>query len=53
MLEHPINRILSVIEEEDALVVQTTEAHLAQAIGKALQRAFNGELELAFEEDVV
>ena len=53
MLEHPINRILSVIEEEDALVVQTTEAHLAQAIGKALQRAFNGELEFSFEEDVV
>ena len=51
--DHPINRIIGFVEEDDTIVVRTTETHLAQAIGKALRSAYQGELELGFEEDVV
>lgn len=51
--DHPINRIMSIAENEDDLVFKTTEVHLAQAIGKALHGAFKGDLKLAYEEDIV
>jgi NMD protein affecting ribosome stability and mRNA decay len=50
---HPINRIMSSSEDEEQLLFQTTEVHLAQAIGKAIRAAFKGELKLAYEEDIV
>ena len=50
---HPINRIMSVSEGTDTLSILTTEVHLAQAIGKSLRKAFKGDLEIAYEEDIV
>ena len=50
---HPIKRIMSLTETEDELVISTTEVHLAQAIGKALNGAFTGTLRFDFEEDIV
>ena len=50
---HPIKRIMDIVDVEDALVVRTTEVHLAQGIGKALHNAFKGHLELSYEEDIV
>ncbi len=51
--DHPINRIMDVSDDDEELVLQTTEPHLAQAIGKALRGALQGDLELGFDEDVV
>ena len=51
--EHPMNRIMDVSEADDRIVFRTTETHLAQAIGKSLRRAYGGELEIDFQEDVV
>ena len=50
---HPINRIIDIADDEEGLVVRTTETHLAQAIGKALRGAFKGTLKLDYEEDIV
>jgi hypothetical protein len=51
--EHPIKRIMKISEDRDEICIETTELHLAQAIGKAVHRAFKGDLDLAFEEDIV
>jgi NMD protein affecting ribosome stability and mRNA decay len=51
--DHPINRIIRIDDDEEGLVVRTTEPHLTQAIGKALRGAFKGTLKLSYEEDIV
>jgi len=51
--DHPINRLIDMKEEGGELLMRTTEPHLAQAIGHALEGAFKGKLVLDFEEDVV
>lgn len=50
---HPINRIMRISEEDEKIVIRTTEIHLAQAIGKAIHRAFEGDLEISYDEDIV
>ena len=50
---HPINRIIKISESDEEIVVTTTEIHLAQALGKAIKRAFQGRLEIAYDEDIV
>lgn len=50
--EHPLNRIMDVIEEApDRLVVRTTDIHLPRRIGEAVARSFHGTLAEEFEED--
>jgi hypothetical protein len=45
-LEHPLERLME-IDEDDAVVhLSTTSAHLARGIGRALQAAWDGELDL-------
>lgn len=51
--EHPINRILDVSETDDELLIRTTEVHLARAVGSALKSAYQGTLDLQYDEDVV
>ena len=48
--EHPLNRIASIEETEDGLVISTTDIHLPRRIGEALKRAFHGELDMHFDE---
>jgi hypothetical protein len=49
--EHPLNRIIAIDEQDDGLVITTTDIHLPRRIGEALKRAYRGELALAYEED--
>jgi len=51
--DHPIKRIMDIVEVEGGLDLRTTEVHLAQTIGKALHKAFKGNLELSYDEDIV
>ncbi len=51
--EHPIKRIMSTTEDSQGIVFETTELHLAQAIGRAIHRAFKGDLHISFDEDIV
>ena len=48
--EHPLNRIMGVQDIEDGFEIQTTDIHLPHRIGRAVQRAFHGELDSHFDE---
>lgn len=50
--EHPLQRIMAVTEEaSDKLLITTTDVHLAQTIGQALERAYGGELVFHYNKD--
>jgi hypothetical protein len=49
--EHPMNRIIAIDESDDVVVITTTDIHLPRRIGKALKRAYRGELKLAYDDD--
>jgi NMD protein affecting ribosome stability and mRNA decay len=53
--EHPMQRVINIIDENDGVQITTTDSHLARAIGTALHRAHGGELEVKFanEDNVV
>lgn len=44
--EHPLSRVMSIDEEDGALQVKTTEARLAEAVGRAVHSAYEGDLEM-------
>jgi NMD protein affecting ribosome stability and mRNA decay len=48
--EHPLNRIMSIEEVPDGIVINTTDIHLPRRIGEAMKRAFHGELSMHFDE---
>ncbi|GIW39803.1 MAG: hypothetical protein KatS3mg076_0380 [Candidatus Binatia bacterium] len=52
---HPLQRIIRVHRSDGCVSVTTTDSHLARAIGEALKKAFQGELELKYslEGDVL
>jgi hypothetical protein len=43
--DNPLARIIDVREEDGRLVIETTNAKLAQKIGRSIDKAHNGELE--------
>ncbi len=45
-VEHPLKRIMSLREEEGALVVRVTDAKLVNQLGHALESAWDGQLTL-------
>ena len=49
--EHPLNRIISIEEDAQGLVINTTDIHLPRRIGEAVKRAFHSEIENTFEKD--
>lgn len=49
--EHPLNRIMSIAEDTQGIVINTTDIHLPRRIGEAVKRAFHGEIDAHFEED--
>lgn len=49
--EHPLNRILRTSDEDAGLRITTTRRRLARAIGRALERAYGGELTATSDEE--
>lgn len=49
--QHPMKRILRVDEQPDALIISTTEMHLARGIGDALHHAYQGRLDYHYPDD--
>lgn len=45
---NPLERVMELKEDKERIEVKTTSEHLAMSLGRALQRAFNGELRYAF-----
>ncbi|MFQ5971068.1 MAG: BCAM0308 family protein [Alphaproteobacteria bacterium] len=48
--EHPLHRIIAIEQDDEAIVITTTDIHLPRRIGEALRRAFHGELSFHYEE---
>lgn len=48
--EHALKRIMALEREADAIVVTTTDEHLARGIGEAVKHAYQGELDYRFSE---
>jgi NMD protein affecting ribosome stability and mRNA decay len=53
--EHPLQRIMKITDQHDALEITTTDTHMARAIGEALHHAYQGKLDLNYapEDNVV
>jgi hypothetical protein len=47
--EHPLNRIMGVEEDDEAIIIKTTDIHLPRRIGAAVRRAFHGRPEENFD----
>ena len=48
--EHPVQRIIDIEEQEDGIVITTTDAHLVRSIGEAVHHAYHGELDFQYTE---
>lgn len=49
--EHPMKRLMKVEEQEDGVVATFTDIHLPRTIGTAIERAYEGEIEIQFGEE--
>lgn len=43
--EHPLQRIMDIVDEDGGVLVTTTDIHLAHGIGEALHHAYKGSLD--------
>mgnify|MGYP001821816295 FL=1 len=48
--EHPMNRIIDIRQAHNQLLVTTTDVHLPRRIGKAVQKAWEGSLDVHFDK---
>jgi hypothetical protein len=48
--EHPLNRIMAIADIDDGIEIQTTDIHLPHRLGRAIERAFHGDLDTHFDE---
>lgn len=48
--EHPLQRIMAIVDDAKGAMVTTTDIHLARDLAQALQRAYKGELELHYNK---
>lgn len=49
--EHPLQRIIAIDEQDDGLMITTTDIHLARGIGEALEHAYKGTLDYHYLPD--
>ncbi len=49
--EHPLQRIMSITDSADGMVVTTTDTHLARDIAQALHHAYKGEFEFRYGKE--
>jgi hypothetical protein len=43
-------RVFDITEDEGSLVIETTDEHLAERMGKEVEKAFKGKLEIKWQE---
>ena len=49
--EHPLQRIMAIEEQDDRVLITTTDIHLAHGIGQALQHAYKGSLDSDYNKE--
>jgi len=48
---HPLHRIMQIEEDDDGYVITTTDIHLPRLIGQSLQKAYSGDLDIAYGDE--
>jgi hypothetical protein len=48
--EHPLNRIMAIVDQDGELLVTTTDVHLPHRIGHALRDAWDGQLSMQYDD---
>ncbi len=48
--EHPLSRIVAIEQQDETLVVSTTDTHLPRRIGEMLHHAYQGEFRVHYDE---
>jgi len=49
--DHPLQRIVSIKEDGDALVISTTDIHLPRRLGHAIVDAYKGDLDTHYDRE--
>jgi hypothetical protein len=49
--EHPLERIMDIVEAEGCTVITFTDAHLVHGAGEALHHAYQGELDSRYTDE--
>ncbi len=49
--EHPLARIMSIEQQDDATVISTTDTHLPRRIGENLHHAYEGDFSFHYDEE--
>lgn len=49
--EHPLHRIMTIVETEDGIQITTTDIHLPRRIGQALFDAWEGDFDFHYDEE--
>ena len=49
--DHPLQRIMDIMERGGVITVTTTDVHLARRIGEALHHAYQGKLDIKYSQD--
>ncbi|MCK5242315.1 ATPase [bacterium] len=49
--EHPLHRLMEIVEERGCIKITFTDNHLPRRIGEALFRAYEGELDFHYAEE--
>lgn len=50
-VEHPLSRIIDIVDSGDLALVTTTDIHLPRRIGHALEHAYKGDLDVHYNEE--
>ena len=48
---HPLQRVMKIADEDNAVIITTTDSHLARDIGEAIRHAYQGDLEVHYNPD--
>ncbi len=48
--EHPLARVIEIIDQSDGVLLTTTDIHLARDLGEALRHAYHGELDFYYND---
>lgn len=49
--EHPLNRIMDIVDGDGETVIRTTDIHLPRRIGEAIAHAYEGDFEFTYDEE--
>jgi hypothetical protein len=49
--EHPLSRLITIKDQDQAVFITTTDPHLARRMGEALHHAHHGALTFRYEKD--